>query len=235
MASTAALSLAAPRQDTAIPVKHVRALRIWLSAIALLIVAMILVGGATRLTESGLSITEWKPVTGTMPPLSDADWQDAFEAYKQIPQYTELNRGMSLDQFKTIYWWEWTHRFLGRLIGLTFFLPFVAFWIAGYIPRALLPRLIGLFVLGGIQGAIGYAVSGDHLRRPHQREPIPADDSFRHGRRDLGLHALASVRVERRRAGEASDRALLSPRMGRRLRAWSDLLAAPGRRAGCGA
>jgi cytochrome c oxidase assembly protein subunit 15 len=156
MASTAALSLAAPRQDTAIPVKHVRALRIWLSAIALLIVAMILVGGATRLTESGLSITEWKPVTGTMPPLSDADWQEAFEAYKQIPQYTELNRGMSLDQFKTIYWWEWTHRFLGRLIGLTFFLPFVAFWIAGYIPRALLPRLIGLFVLGGIQGAIGW-------------------------------------------------------------------------------
>ena len=138
------------------PVKHVRALRIWLGVIALLIVAMILVGGATRLTESGLSITEWKPVTGTIPPLSDADWQDAFEAYKQIPQYTELNRGMSLGQFKTIYWWEWTHRFLGRLIGLVFFVPVVAFWIAGYIPRALLPRLIGLFVLGGIQGAVGW-------------------------------------------------------------------------------
>ena len=138
------------------PVKHVRALRIWLGVIALLIVAMILVGGATRLTESGLSITEWKPVTGTIPPLSDADWQDAFEAYQQIPQYTELNRGMSLDQFKTIYWWEWTHRFLGRLIGLAFFVPFVAFWIVGYIPRTLLPRLIGLFVLGGIQGAIGW-------------------------------------------------------------------------------
>jgi cytochrome c oxidase assembly protein subunit 15 len=117
---------------------------------------MILVGGATRLTESGLSITEWKPVTGTIPPLTEADWQAEFDAYKQIPQYTELNRGMSLDQFKTIYWWEWTHRFLGRLIGAVFFVPFVVFWIAGYIPRALLPRLIGLFVLGGIQGAIGW-------------------------------------------------------------------------------
>jgi cytochrome c oxidase assembly protein subunit 15 len=156
MASTAAQSLAAPRRDTAMPVKHVRALRIWLGAIALLVIAMILVGGATRLTESGLSITEWKPVTGTIPPLSDADWQDAFEGYKQIPQYTELNRGMSLDQFKTIYWWEWTHRFLGRLIGLVFFVPFVVFWVAGYIPRALLPRLFGLFVLGGLQGAVGW-------------------------------------------------------------------------------
>ena len=156
MASTAAQSLAAPRRDTAVPVKHLRALRIWLGAIALLIVAMILVGGATRLTESGLSITEWKPVMGTIPPLSDADWQTAFEAYKQIPQYAELNRGMSIDQFKTIYWWEWTHRFLGRLIGIAFLVPFVVFWIAGYIPHALLPRLIGLFVLGGIQGAIGW-------------------------------------------------------------------------------
>jgi cytochrome c oxidase assembly protein subunit 15 len=117
---------------------------------------MILVGGATRLTESGLSITEWKPVTGAMPPLSEAQWQKEFEAYKQIPQYTELNRGMSLDQFKTIYWWEWTHRFLGRLIGVVFLVPFVVFWVGGYIPRALLPRLIGLFLLGGLQGAVGW-------------------------------------------------------------------------------
>lgn len=156
MASTAAHSLASARQDEGVRVKHVRALRLWLGAIALLIVAMILVGGATRLTESGLSITEWKLVMGTIPPLTEADWQAEFEAYKKIPQYTELNRGMSLDQFKTIYWWEWTHRFLGRLIGAAFFVPFVAFWLAGYIPRALLPRLLGLFVLGGIQGAIGW-------------------------------------------------------------------------------
>jgi cytochrome c oxidase assembly protein subunit 15 len=138
------------------PARHAGALRIWLAGIALLIVAMILVGGATRLTESGLSITEWQPVMGTIPPLSEADWQEAFTAYQQIPQYKELNRGMSLDQFKTIYWWEWTHRFLGRLIGVVFLVPFIVFWAAGYIPRALLPRLIGLFVLGGLQGAIGW-------------------------------------------------------------------------------
>jgi cytochrome c oxidase assembly protein subunit 15 len=156
---TAMSSMAAfarPNNEAVVPARKLRALRIWLGVIAALIVAMILVGGATRLTESGLSITEWKPVMGVIPPLSDADWQEAFAAYKQIPQYTELNSGMSLDQFKTIYWWEWTHRFLGRLIGMLFFLPFVAFWIAGYISRALLPRLFGLFLLGGIQGVVGW-------------------------------------------------------------------------------
>ena len=138
------------------PAHHRRSLRFWLGALAALIVAMILVGGATRLTESGLSITEWKPIMGAIPPLSEADWTQAFEAYKQIPQYAELNRGMSLDQFKTIYWWEWTHRFLGRLIGVAFIVPFVVFWALGYIPRTLLPRLIFLFLLGGLQGAVGW-------------------------------------------------------------------------------
>lgn len=138
------------------PTRHARTLRLWLGAVALLIVAMILVGGATRLTDSGLSITEWQPIMGVIPPLGDADWDKAFAAYQKIPEYTELKRGMSLDAFKTIFWWEWTHRFLGRLIGVAFFVPFVAFWIAGYIPRALLPRLIGLFVLGGLQGAVGW-------------------------------------------------------------------------------
>jgi cytochrome c oxidase assembly protein subunit 15 len=93
---------------------------------------------------------------GRDPPLSDADWMGAFEAYQQIPQYTELNAGMSLDDFKTIYWWEWTHRFLGRLIGVAFFVPCVVFWIAGYIPSRLLPRLLALFLLGGLQGAVGW-------------------------------------------------------------------------------
>jgi cytochrome c oxidase assembly protein subunit 15 len=138
------------------PAKHVRALRLWLGVVALLIVAMVLVGGATRLTDSGLSITEWKPIMGAVPPLSEADWQKAFAAYQKIPEYIELKRGMSLDQFKTIYWWEWAHRFLGRLIGVVFFVPFVGFWLLGYIPRPLLPRLIGLFVLGGLQGAVGW-------------------------------------------------------------------------------
>jgi cytochrome c oxidase assembly protein subunit 15 len=135
---------------------HARALRIWLGALAALIVAMILVGGATRLTDSGLSITEWKPIVGVMPPLSESDWNEAFASYQTIPEYTELKRGMSLEEFKTIYWWEWAHRFLGRLIGFAFFIPFAAFWIAGYIPRALLPKLLGLFVLGGLQGALGW-------------------------------------------------------------------------------
>ena len=136
--------------------RQARALGHWLGGVALLIVAMILVGGATRLTDSGLSITEWQPVMGAVPPLSEANWQEAFSAYQKIPEYTELKHGMSLDQFKTIYWWEWAHRFLGRLIGVAFFVPFVAFWMAGYIQRALLPRLLGLFLLGGLQGAVGW-------------------------------------------------------------------------------
>ena len=96
---------------------HSRALRLWLIAVALLIFAMVLVGGATRLTESGLSIVEWKPFTGTVPPLSETAWQAEFEKYQTIPQYQQVNRGMTLDEFKLIYWWEWAHRLLGRLIG----------------------------------------------------------------------------------------------------------------------
>ncbi len=157
MSSTVAQTAAQARGANALTqVRHVRALRIWLGCIAALIVAMILVGGATRLTDSGLSITEWQPILGAIPPLSEADWQSAFEAYRKIPEYTEIKRGMSLEEFKTIFWWEWAHRFLGRLIGTAFFVPFVGFWLAGYIPRALLPRLIGLFLLGGLQGAVGW-------------------------------------------------------------------------------
>ena len=156
MSSTVAPSLASSRRETAMPLEHARALRIWLATLALLIVVMVMVGGATRLTDSGLSITEWQPIIGVVPPLSDADWDKAFAAYQKIPQYTELKRGMSLDEFKTIFWWEWAHRFLGRLIGVVFFVPFIGFWLAGYIPRAYRPRLIGLFLLGGLQGAVGW-------------------------------------------------------------------------------
>jgi len=148
MSSTAAIARSVSKAT--MPARHLRALRLWLGALAALIVAMILIGGATRLTDSGLSITEWQPILGAIPPLNEADWQRAFEAYQTIPEYTELKRGMSLDAFKTIYWWEWAHRFLGRLIGVAFFVPFIAFWIAGYIPRPLLPRLIGLL------GAVGW-------------------------------------------------------------------------------
>jgi len=157
MSSTATSSPeAASGLTTAAKAKRARALRIWLGTIAFLIVAMILVGGATRLTDSGLSITEWKPIMGAIPPLSDADWQQAFEAYRQIPEYAHVNPNMDLAAFKTIYWWEWAHRFLGRLIGFVFLVPFLVFWWAGYISRALLPRLAALFVIGGFQGAVGW-------------------------------------------------------------------------------
>jgi cytochrome c oxidase assembly protein subunit 15 len=143
-------------EASAMPRRHLRALRIWLGIVALLIVAMVLVGGATRLTHSGLSITQWQPIVGAIPPLSHADWQQAFDGYKKIPEYSQINPGMTLEGFKYIYWWEWTHRFLGRFIGVVFFVPFLIFWFAGYIPRTLMPRLIGLFVLGGLQGALGW-------------------------------------------------------------------------------
>ncbi|MBI3700216.1 MAG: COX15/CtaA family protein [Afipia sp.] len=133
-----------------------RAVRIWLIAVAALIVCTLMVGGATRLTESGLSIVEWKPVTGTLPPLNDAEWNSEFEAYKKIPQYREMNRGMSLAEFKTIFWWEWAHRQLAKFIGVAFLLPFLWFLWRGAIAGELRRRLWIVFALGGVQGAIGW-------------------------------------------------------------------------------
>lgn len=128
----------------------------WLFVIAGLIVAMIVVGGLTRLTDSGLSITEWKPVTGAVPPLSEAGWQAEFAKYQQIPEYQRQNFGFTLDQFKQIYWWEWGHRLLGRLIGIAFALPLIVFWLRKMLPPGLKGRLAILFVLGGLQGAVGW-------------------------------------------------------------------------------
>ena len=136
--------------------KELRPVRWWLMVVAAMIVAMVLVGGATRLTESGLSIVEWKPVTGALPPLTDAHWHEAFEAYKKIPQYRELNAGMSLDEFKTIFWWEWSHRLLGRTIGAVFLLPFLWFLWRGILSSELKKRLWVMFGLGGLQGAVGW-------------------------------------------------------------------------------
>ncbi|WP_374470449.1 COX15/CtaA family protein [Phenylobacterium sp.] len=133
-----------------------QAVAIWLFAVAALVLAMVVVGGATRLTDSGLSITEWRPVTGAVPPLSEADWRQEFAEYQRIPQYQQVNRGMSLGEFKEIYWWEWGHRLLGRIVGLAFFVPFLAFAIRRQIPSRLYIRLAVLFVLGGLQGAIGW-------------------------------------------------------------------------------
>lgn len=131
-------------------------LRVWLALTALLVLAMIVVGGATRLTDSGLSITEWQPILGAIPPLNEAHWQDAFAKYRQIPEYHQVNKGMSLAEFKFIYWWEWSHRFLGRIIGVVFALPLLAFWLLGRVPRGLMPKLVGVLALGALQGAIGW-------------------------------------------------------------------------------
>jgi cytochrome c oxidase assembly protein subunit 15 len=133
-----------------------RAVRAWLVTIAALIVVMALVGGATRLTESGLSIVEWKPVTGTLPPLNQEQWTQAFEGYKSIPQYRELNAGMTLSQFKTIFWWEWSHRLLGRVIGVAFLLPFLWFLWRGALSADLRRRLWLIFGLGALQGVVGW-------------------------------------------------------------------------------
>jgi heme a synthase len=133
-----------------------RAVRWWLFLVAALIAIMVLVGGATRLTESGLSITEWKPVTGALPPLNQEQWTQAFEGYKAIPQYRELNAGMSLSEFKSIFWWEWSHRLLGRVIGIAYLLPFLWFLWRGYFSGELKRRLWAIFALGGLQGVVGW-------------------------------------------------------------------------------
>ena len=132
------------------------AVRWWLIVVAALIAVMVLVGGATRLTESGLSIVEWKPVTGTLPPLNEAQWVQAFEGYKAIPQYRELNAGMSLSEFKTIFWWEWSHRLLGRVIGAVYLLPFLYFLWRGALSAELKRRLWLIFALGALQGGVGW-------------------------------------------------------------------------------
>jgi heme a synthase len=132
------------------------AVRLWLLAVAGLVLLMIAIGGATRLTGSGLSITEWQPIMGIIPPLNDAAWLDAFAKYKAIPQYSLVNKGMSVDAFKFIFWWEWAHRFLGRLIGLAFALPLAWFWLRGRIRPDMKVPLLGLLLLGGLQGFIGW-------------------------------------------------------------------------------
>ena len=133
-----------------------KAVAIWLFVTAALVLAMVMVGGATRLTDSGLSITEWKPVTGALPPLSDADWQAEFARYRQIPQYAQVNAGMTLAAFKSIYWWEWSHRLLGRVLGVVFGAPFVWFAARRQLPPRLFLRLGGIFLLGALQGAVGW-------------------------------------------------------------------------------
>ena len=147
----------------------------WLLAVAVMIALIVVIGGITRLTESGVSITEWKPVTGVIPPLTAAQWQSEFDAYRQTPQYIQINgpAGMTLATYKFIFFWEWAHRLLARMVGAAFALPLVWFWVKGQIPWGFKPRLLKLLALGGLQGAVGwwmvksgiqYDVKVSHLR-----------------------------------------------------------------------
>jgi cytochrome c oxidase assembly protein subunit 15 len=138
---------------------------LWLFLVAGVVLAMVVVGGATRLTGSGLSITEWRPVSGALPPLSARAWDHAFALYRQIPQYRLLNRGMTLDQFKSIFWWEWAHRLLGRLLGLAFAAPLILLLALRRLPRRLVSRCVVLFALGALQGLVGWWMVQSGLER----------------------------------------------------------------------
>jgi cytochrome c oxidase assembly protein subunit 15 len=147
-------------------------LRAWLFGVAVLVFLMVSVGGVTRLTGSGLSITEWRPIVGILPPLSQADWLDAFAKYQQIPQYRHVNKGMSLEAFKTIFWWEWIHRFLGRLVAAAFLLPCLYFLATRQISRPLMGRLAAIFALGGLQGLVGWYMVSSGLAERTEVSPF---------------------------------------------------------------
>ncbi len=150
------ISLAASHRVAAVsPAPH-RPVALWLLGCCALVFCMVVVGGVTRLTHSGLSIVEWQPLVGTLPPLDDAQWQVTFDKYKLTPEYREVNKGMSLDEFKGIFWWEYFHRLLGRLIGVAFLVPYLWFLVRRRIPPGYAVRLAGIFVLGGLQGALGW-------------------------------------------------------------------------------
>jgi heme a synthase len=154
--STVATSASARPAEAVDAVLNLRALRLWLWSVAALIFVMVLVGGATRLTESGLSITEWKPVTGVVPPLSDADWNDAFAKYQQIPQFSKLFPDMTLAGFKTIYFWEWGHRLLARIIGAAFLLPLLGLWLTGRLTQGLKRQLLVVTGLLALEPIVGW-------------------------------------------------------------------------------
>jgi cytochrome c oxidase assembly protein subunit 15 len=140
----------------------------WLVVCGILVFCMIIVGGATRLTHSGLSIVEWEPIVGTIPPLNDTDWNQVFDEYKGSPEYQLINFGMALDEFKVIFWWEYFHRLLGRLIGFVFFVPFLFFLLTRRLNAGLTGRLLGIFALGGLQGGMGwYMVASGLVDEPN--------------------------------------------------------------------
>ena len=145
-----------------------RQIALWLLTCAGVILAMILLGGVTRLTNSGLSMVEWRPLLGIIPPLSQGDWQELFLKYQQFPEYQQINKGMSLDEFKPIFMYEYLHRVLGRLIGIIFAIPFLYFYLTKKLTPQLSIRLLVLFILGGCQGILGwYMVKSGLVDNPH--------------------------------------------------------------------
>ena len=181
----------------------------WLWGIACLVFAMVVVGGATRLTDSGLSITEWKPILGAIPPLSEADWLAAFEKYKMIPEYHLVNKGMALEDFKFIFWWEWSHRFLGRMIGIVFALPFAYFWLRGRLRDGLPGKLAGVLALGGLQGAIGWYMVSSGLS---ERVDVSQYRLALHFTVALSIFALVVwLALDERRARLGGSQAIVTP------------------------
>jgi len=147
--------------------KNDKQVAIWLMSVAAVIFFMIMLGGATRLTHSGLSMVDWNPIMGVVPPLNDAEWEQTFKRYQEFPEYQKVNRGMTVDEFKSIFYYEYFHRVLGRLIGLIFLIPFLFLWFRGTIRRNMLPQMIILFILGGLQGVLGwYMVKSGLVKDP---------------------------------------------------------------------
>jgi cytochrome c oxidase assembly protein subunit 15 len=148
--------------------RHDRQIAVWLLICCLMIFSMVVLGGVTRLTGSGLSMVEWDPIFGIVPPLNETEWNTTFDLYKESPEYQKINVGMDLHGFKQIYWFEFSHRLLGRTIGTVFLLPFLYFLLKGYVRRSLIPKLVMLFVLGGLQGVLGwYMVKSGLVDNPH--------------------------------------------------------------------
>jgi heme a synthase len=174
-----ALTRAAPRAAD-----DERPIALWLIACCALVFGLVLVGGITRLTESGLSITEWQPLSGVLPPLNEAAWADAFQRYQAIPQYRAIHADMTLESFKAIYFWEYTHRLLGRLVGAAFALPFVYFLLRRRISRRLAPKLAALLALGALQGAIGWYMVASGL-----------EDRIEVSQYRLALHLATAVMI----------------------------------------
>jgi cytochrome c oxidase assembly protein subunit 15 len=192
--------------------QHDRPVALWLIACAIVIFGMILLGGVTRLTGSGLSMVEWRPLMGIIPPLNEAQWLEVFEKYRQFPEYQQINRGMSLDGFKAIFMFEYLHRVLGRLIGLLFFVPLVFFALRGMLRPGLLPALLGLFILGGCQGLLGwYMVQSGLVDRPSVSQyRLAAHLGLAVA--IYGLMLWVIFRLLRRPAADAASRAPASPR-----------------------